>query len=122
MQAIGQDAAGVTGQVRVFAGGPVQADVGFILHSEDYQRSGTVDIDGKVAMTSSPEILRDIGHHHGPVKSLIAFGYAGWGPGQLEGELALRVWVMIPDDARLVFDEDRADIWNEASRRASSQP
>jgi putative transcriptional regulator len=122
MRAIGQDATGVTGQVRVFAGGPVQADVGFILHTEDYHRSGTIDIDGKIAMTSSPEILQDMAHRRGPAQSLIAFGYAGWGPGQLESELALRAWAMIPDDPRLVFDEDRADVWNAASQRAGSQP
>lgn len=122
MQGIGQGAAGAAGQVRVFAGGPVQVDAGFILHSEDYQRAGTVDIDGKVAMTASPEVLEDIAHRHGPAKSLIAFGYAGWGPGQLEGELALRVWAMIADDPHLVFDEDRADAWNEALRRVSVRP
>lgn len=122
LQAIGQDAAGAAGQVRVFAGGPVRVDVGFILHSEEYQRVGTVDIDGKVAMTASPEVLEDIARRRGPAKSLMAFGYAGWGPGQLEGELALRVWTMIADDPHLVFDEDRADVWNEALRRVPVRP
>lgn len=65
MHVIGQDATGPTGQIRVFAGGPVQANVGFILRTEDYRRAGTIDIDGKVAMTSSLEILMDIAHHRG---------------------------------------------------------
>ncbi len=122
MQAIGRDMSDVSGQVRVFAGGPVQAEKGFILHSDEYHRPGTIEIDGKVAMTASPEVLQDIAHRQGPAQYLIAFGYAGWGPGQLEGELALRAWVLAPDDPHLVFDEDRADVWNEAFRRALPKP
>lgn len=122
MQAIGQDASDVSGQVRVFAGGPVQAESGYVLHSDDYHRSGTIEIDDKVAMTASPEVLQDIAHRQGPSQYMIAFGYAGWGPGQLEGELALRAWVLVPDDPHLVFDEDRADVWNEALRQALPKP
>jgi len=70
-----------------------------------------------VAITSSPEILRDIGQHKGPEKSLVAFGYAGWGPGQLEGELAQHGWFTAPEDPKLVFDEDRAKVWDEAMAR-----
>jgi putative transcriptional regulator len=68
-------------------------------------------------MTSSREILRDIGNAKGPQKSLIAFGYAGWAPGQLEGELARRDWVVAPGDAKLVFDEDREKLWDAAFAR-----
>ena len=85
--------------MRLFAGGPVQPDAGFIVHSADYHRPGTIDIDGRVAMTANPEVLRDIGHHQGPRQSLVAFGYAGWGPGQLEGELALGGWFTVPEDS-----------------------
>ena len=69
----------VTSQVRIFAGGPVQPDIGFVVHSTDYQGPTTVDVNARVAMTSSREILRDIGNDKGPQKSLIAFGYAGFG-------------------------------------------
>ena len=117
LEALGDKEAGVTGTVRIFAGGPVQPDVGFVLHSADYHRADTVDIDGHVAMTSSHEILRDIGNHRGPNKSLIAFGYAGWAPGQLEGELAHGFWFTTPQDAKLVFDEDRDDVWDNAMKR-----
>ena len=117
LEALGDKEAGVTGTVRIFAGGPVQPDVGFVLHSADYHRADTVDIDGHVAMTSSHEILRDIGNHRGPNKSLIAFGYAGWAPGQLEGELAHGFWFTTPQDAKLVFDEDRDEVWDNAMKR-----
>ncbi len=104
----------VTSQVRIFAGGPVQPDIGFVVHSTDYQRSTTVDVNARVAMTSSREILRDIGTDKGPQKSLIAFGYAGWAPGQLEGELARRDWVVAPGESKLIFDEDRDKVWDAA--------
>ena len=117
LEALGDKEAGVTGTVRIFAGGPVQPDIGFVLHSADYHRAETVDIDGHVAMTSSREILRDIGNQRGPNKSLIAFGYAGWAPGQLEGELAHGFWFTTPQDAKLVFDDDRDAVWDHAMKR-----
>jgi len=117
LKALGENDPGVAGTVRIFAGGPVQPDIGFVLHSTDYHRSDTLDIDGHVAMTSSREILRDIGNQRGPNKSLIAFGYAGWAPGQLEGELAHGFWYTTPQDANLVFDDDRDDVWDHAMKR-----
>jgi putative transcriptional regulator len=117
LAALGQDSTGVVAQVRIFAGGPVQPQSGYIVHSADYHRTGTIDIDSHMAMTSSPEVLRDIGHNEGPKKSLVAFGYAGWGRGQLEGELARGGWFTTPADPRLVFDADRAKLWDEAMAR-----
>ena len=117
LEALGENDPGVAGTVRIFAGGPVQPDIGFVLHSTDYHRSDTLDIDGHVAMTSSREILRDIGNQRGPNKSLIAFGYSGWAPGQLEGELAHGFWYTTPQDANLVFDDDRDEVWDHAMKR-----
>ncbi len=117
LEALGETDTAVAGQVRIFAGGPVQPDIGFVVHSAEYHRPDTIDIDGRVAMTSSREILRDIANHRGPSKSLIAFGYAGWGPGQLEGELAHGFWFTTPQDAKLVFDEDRDEVWDDAMKR-----
>ena len=117
LDAIGENGAGVEGSVRIYAGGPVQPEIGFVLHSVDYRREDTVEVDGHIAMTSSAEILRDIGHKHGPKQSLIAFGYAGWAPGQLEAELARRDWFTIPEDPKLVFDEDRERVWETAFAR-----
>jgi putative transcriptional regulator len=116
---IGEDTSGVEGTIRIFAGGPVQSEAGFILHDPAYRRISTIDIDGRVAMTSSPQILRDIGQHAGPRQYLAAFGYAGWGPGQLEGELAQRAWITTAEDPGLVFDTDRAKVWDVATARAN---
>jgi putative transcriptional regulator len=114
LEMLGEKDTAVAGTVRIFAGGPVQPEMGFVVHSSDYHRPGTIDINGRVAMTASREILRDIGHNNGPNKSLIAFGYAGWGPGQLEGELARRDWSIAPGASNLIFDEDREKVWDAA--------
>jgi putative transcriptional regulator len=106
-----------SGNVQVFVGGPVRPNIGFVVHSTDYRRAETLDVDGRVAMTSSREVLRDIADKKGPAKALIAFGYAGWAPGQLEGELARNVWYTAPEDPALVFDDDRDKVWEHATAR-----
>jgi putative transcriptional regulator len=116
LDALGLDSKGSEGSVRLFAGGPVQPASGFVVHSADYRRRGTIDIDGHVAMTADPAVLGDIGHHRGPRQSLIAFGYAGWGPGQLEAELALGGWFTVAEDSNLVFDADRDKVWSMAMK------
>jgi putative transcriptional regulator len=107
----------VHGKLRVHFGGPVELELGFVLHSLDYRRAETLEIDGRFGMTMSREILVDMAQRKGPAKSLFAFGYAGWGPGQLEAELARGDWFMAPADARLIFDDDRARLWDEAMAR-----
>jgi putative transcriptional regulator len=114
MKAIGEDAKGVEGRALIFAGGPVEPEAGFVLHSIDYHRAKTLGISRFVAMTSTPEIFRDIAHKHGPKKFLMAFGYCGWGPGQLERELAQHAWFTAPADPKLIFDENRENVWDDA--------
>ena len=107
----------VTGNVQVFVGGPVEPNVGFIVHSADYHRAATLDVDGRVAMTANREVLRDIADKKGPAKVLIAFGYAGWASGQLEAEMAHNVWYTAPENPALVFDDDRDKVWEHATAR-----
>jgi putative transcriptional regulator len=121
LHAMGLNATGVKGDVRTFSGGPVEPDLGFVLHGADYHRAGTIAIDGRVAMTLNPDVLLDIGHGRGPAKYLIAFGYAGWGPGQLAAELARGDWLITGENAKLVFDEDRARVWHDAMADAMTQ-
>jgi putative transcriptional regulator len=109
---VGAPDAEAQGSAMVYTGGPVQPEAGFVVHSADYHRAETIDIDGRVAVTSTPEILRDIAHQRGPAKSLIAFGYAGWTAGQLESEIAQHAWVTTPESPKLVFDEDRDKLWD----------
>lgn len=106
-----------TGDVSVFLGGPVQPDAIFVIHGTDYHRSDTLTIDARLAATPAGEVLADIARNHGPAKSLIAFGYAGWAPGQLENELSRNVWYTAPADPGLVFDDDRDKVWDHAAAR-----
>jgi putative transcriptional regulator len=117
LAATGEDAAGIDGSIRVFEGGPVQPELGFLVHSADYHRAETMAVDGKVAMTASKDALRDVSRHQGPTKFFFALGYAGWGAGQLEGEVARKDWFTIPEDPALVFDEDRDAVWDKALAR-----
>jgi putative transcriptional regulator len=117
LEMLGDKEANVAGTVRIFAGGPVQPEVGFVVHSADYRRPETIAIDGRVAATSSREIVRDIANRKGPEKTLIAFGYAGWAPGQLEGELARQGWFTAPGDPHLIFDAERDKVWDLAFAR-----
>ncbi|MCK6452721.1 MAG: YqgE/AlgH family protein [Alphaproteobacteria bacterium] len=121
LKAVGADDPEASGSVRLFAGGPVQQELGFVVHSAEYRRGDTIDVDGKIAVTANREILRDIAHGQGPQKSLIAFGYAGWGPGQLEGEMARQDWFTARADLGLVFDLERSRLWDEAMTRRTRE-
>jgi len=117
LAAYGADASGVSGSVQLFFGGPVDPQIGFVVHSAEYHGDDTLDIDGRVALSSGPKILRDIGLGKGPRQSLVAFGYAGWGPLQLDGELREGAWNVVPEDPALVFDDDRTKVWRDAMAR-----
>ena len=121
LEGSGEDLSGIEGTLRVFAGGPVQPELGFVVHSTEYRREDTIEVDEHVAVTASRQILRDIGHHRGPQKTLFALGYAGWGPGQLENELARHDWFTAPEEPKLIFDDDRASLWEDAMARRTRE-
>ncbi len=114
LKALGADGSGITDNVPIFLGGPVNLNVAFVLHSADYRRDRAIDIDGRVALSEAADVLRDIGLGKGPSKSLVALGYAGWAPSQLEDEITRGAWVTVPEDPALVFDDDRAKVWSDA--------
>lgn len=117
LKALGEKPGNAQGKITIYAGGPVQTEIGFVLHSAGYRRPDTMEIDGKVAITSDPAVLRDIVEGRGPRKYIFAFGYAGWGPGQLEHELARRAWFIVPGDVKLLFGDDPAKLWRDALAR-----
>jgi putative transcriptional regulator len=117
LEILGEKNTNVDGNVQIFAGGPVQPEAAFVIHTTDYQRAETIPINGRVAVTSSREVFRDIGRKKGPGKTLIAFGYAGWGPGQLEAELAHNDWFTAMGDLALIFEERRERVWDTAMER-----
>jgi len=120
LRKFGLDDRGVTGSVRAHYGGPVEIGQGFLLHTAEYATEGTERIAGDIAMTPTPGVLTalgDIARGAGPRKSLFAIGYAGWAPGQLEGEIERGAWITVPADEALLFDEDPARKWDRATAR-----
>ena len=98
----------------VHFGGPVDTERGFVLHSADYQSEETLDIDEEFGLTATVDIVRTIASGSGPKSHLLALGYAGWGPGQLDGEIQENAWLNVDADNALVFDTDLDSKWDRA--------
>ena len=101
-------------QVQVHRGGPVQTQLGFILHSGDYQKDGTLVVDSEISLSTTTEILRAIAEGTGPNKNLMALGYAGWDSRQLDEEIKRNAWLNVPADAELLFSRDYDAKWAKA--------
>lgn len=110
-------------ETRVHFGGPVEHGRGFVLHSGDYEVDGaSLRVNADFAMTATVDILRDIARGKGPARALLALGYSGWGPGQLEGEIQANGWLTAPADAELIFGAGDAGKWSQALRSISIDP
>lgn len=97
---------GVTADQPVRVGGPVETARGFVLHSSDFMLAdSTMKVTDSVAMTATVEILHALAQGAGPERAFVALGYAGWGPGQLEGELRENGWLTCDADDGLLFDD-----------------
>jgi putative transcriptional regulator len=93
--------------IQVLSGGPVQTDRGFVLHSADFfLDNSTLKINDMISLTATIDILRAIATGEGPVRALLALGYAGWDAGQLEDEIQLNGWLNCPADPAILFDRD----------------
>lgn len=111
------------GAVPVLRGGPVEAGRGFVLHSNDfYIDNSTLPIDGGVSLTATIDILRAIAHGSGPDRAILALGYAGWSPGQLEDEVQNNGWLTCPADAGLIFDTPLDARYDMAMRKIGIDP
>ena len=104
-------------EIHVHFGGPVETGRGFVLHSTDYVQDATLvieGIEGKVALTATVDILKDIAEGSGPNASILALGYAGWAPGQLDREIAANGWLSVPADEKLLFGTQPDTQWESA--------
>ncbi len=90
-------------QLPVMLGGPVKQFQGFVLHSSDYQSEETLKVDSQFALTATVDILKAVAKGKGPSRKILALGYAGWSPGQLESEILRNGWLHCDADFELVF-------------------
>jgi putative transcriptional regulator len=101
-------------QIRLCAGGPVENARGFVLHTVDWTGEGSLRVNDDLALTASLDVLQVIAGGGGPRECVLALGYAGWGPGQLDREIHQNAWLSGPADERLLFDSDHDTKWRRA--------
>jgi len=103
--------------IPVFWGGPVDVKEIFILHSVEYQSDNTKNY-GNISISQDYKILFDIAKNKGPEKSLVIFGYSGWGSGQLEGEMERDHWILSDLDPNIIFDKEPSEKWQKAYKNS----
>ncbi|MCA0370107.1 MAG: YqgE/AlgH family protein [Proteobacteria bacterium] len=110
-------------QQSVYIGGPIEMGRGFVLHSGDFTRNGTLAISNEIYLSATLEILMAMAEGTGPEKTLCILGYAGWMAGQLENEIQQNVWIVLPQpDMGLLFDVPAQSRWQEAFERLGIHP
>src|SRR3546814_235264 len=114
MEQLDIETAGEDVDLPVQSGGPVETGRGFVLHSPDYRHEGTLVVADDVALTATVDILRAIAEGDGPRRRILALGYAGWSPGQLESEIRANGWLNVAADADIVFDPALDEKWDRA--------
>lgn len=103
-------------------GGPVETGRGFVLHTADFVEESTILMEDGVGLTATLDILHAIAEGGGPSQHLLALGYAGWGPGQLDGELQRNAWLNVPADDAIVFGDDLEAKWERAIAKLGFDP
>jgi putative transcriptional regulator len=109
-------------RIRLCAGGPMDNARGFVLHTTDWTGEGSLRVDDTVALTASLDVLKEIAEGRGPREGLLALGYAGWGPGQLDEEIQQNAWLSVPADETIVFDGDDDTKWRRALAKLNIDP
>ena len=107
----------------VLFGGPVKEDRGYVLHSDDFFiEEATQVVTPGIGLTATREVLESLSGNHPPRQFVLALGYAGWGPGQLEDELAQNAWLIADPEDAIVFDEDFDHKWVRAIKQLGIHP
>jgi putative transcriptional regulator len=109
-------------QIRLCQGGPVENARGFVLHTTDWTGEGSLRVTDSTALTASLDVLKAIAEGGGPREGLLALGYAGWGPGQLDAEIQQNAWLSVPADDDLVFDREFDTKWRRAFAKLRIDP
>ena len=103
-------------------GGPIQLDRGFVLHQPVGDWQSTMAVNDEIGLTTSLDILRAIASGESPKQLLVALGYSGWAPGQLDKEIASSSWLVTEIDPRLIFGVAADQMWETAIRRLGTDP
>ncbi len=122
LEQLGIESADPGSNIEVHFGGPVESGRGFVLHSADYEQDGTLKVSNILSLTATIDILRDMAAGGGPRLSMLALGYAGWGPGQLDSEIQANGWLHVEADEALVFDEELDSKWERAISKLGIDP
>lgn len=122
LEQLGIELAGIDEQIGIHFGGPVESGRGFVLHSPDYAQEATLVVDSNIALTATIDILKAIAGGEGPKRHLLALGYAGWGPGQLDSEIMRNGWLHVDSDNELVFGQDMDTKWERAMGKLGIDP
>ena len=106
----------------VLSGGPVETARGFLLHSSDFKRPDTMQVDDAYGVTGTTDALKDVALGNGPRDMLFVLGYAGWDAGQLDIEIQENAWLVVDPDQDLVFGDDMAGKWSRAMSKLGIDP
>jgi len=117
LQGFGIEIEDAKGEIIIHYGGPVNTNTGFVLHSDDVVLDDSERVKDGIAMTADAKLIEAMARGKGPRQSLVLFGYAGWAPGQLEGELEAGAWHVVPADKTLVFSKEADKKWQQAMDR-----
>ncbi|MBV9250272.1 MAG: YqgE/AlgH family protein [Acetobacteraceae bacterium] len=109
-------------RIRLCAGGPVDNGRGFVLHTADWTGDGSLKVNEALALTASLDVLKAIAEGGGPRQGILALGYAGWGPGQLDQEIQQNAWLSVTADETLVFDDGHDTKWRRALATLNIDP
>lgn len=114
LEQLGVELETLDSEMPVHFGGPVESSRGFVLHSTDYLQDSTLVIEDDIALTATVDVLKAIARGEGPAQRVLALGYAGWAPGQLDAEIQANGWLLVPADHQLVFGLDNQGKWQQA--------
>ena len=114
LEQLGIDSSYTNKKIFFHYGGPVETGRGFILHSDDFIKKESMPIDNGIVLTSTIDFITDLKKGLGPKISILALGYAGWGPGQLENEISKNGWMTSSVSSNFVFDENNSQKWEKA--------
>ena len=105
-------------EIKLYLGGPVGVGQGFVLHSDDYAGASTRLLKKGLSLSTGPDVLEALARGRGPRQAHMLFGYAGWAPGQLDGEIARGDWLLAPADIALIFSDRPDTVWEQALKHA----